>query len=157
MGFWNAWQPADYKVSIPEGEHKVMITEVHPNEKSKSNAPMIRIQLRISGVKGVRINYYLVDGEFFNAKATQFFDAFGIQRGNWNFSSWVNSVATGFFARGKADENGNSYVDMKYLVVKNPDIPEAPQSVPDRSRMQTKTQQDYSANTDNTIPDDIPF
>ena len=119
MSFYDSYRPAEYGVTIPEGENKIRIKEVFPNEQSRNTgARMIKIVLEISGVPNITVNHFLVEGEYFDTNATKFFDAFGITRGDFNFGNWYGAQAVGFFERGEKNAEGKSYVELKYLVVK---------------------------------------
>ena len=57
---------------------------------------MIEVSFKVDNIGVPYIERY-TDNEYFNKIMTRFFDAFGMQRGNFNFKSWFGKQATGRF------------------------------------------------------------
>lgn len=96
MAFMNNYTPEERKTfDIPDGDYKVRIMKAE-NAFSKTGLQMHCITLQVEGSAENYI-HFICEGEFYNRKMTEFFDAFGIQRGNFNFSSWIGKITAARF------------------------------------------------------------
>jgi len=107
MTNWNYVR--EESTNIAAGDHRFEV--VSAEEKvSKSGKNMIVVSLKPNGAS-FTVNDYIVEGEYFNRKMTQFFDSTGIEEGNFNLLTWVGAVGA---ARFKEDENG--YLKVQYYI-----------------------------------------
>lgn len=107
MTNWNYVR--EESTNIAAGDHRFEV--VSAEEKvSKSGKNMIVVSLKPNGAH-FTVNDYIVEGEYFNRKMTQFFDSTGIEEGNFNLLTWVGAVGA---ARFKEDENG--YLKVQYYL-----------------------------------------
>ena len=98
MGWMNKYQPEEYfKVfDVPDGDHVVKIVKVE-YQVSKTGKNMHVLTYDVYDSNGVPFIDRIVEGEFYNVNMTRFFDAFKIQRGNFNFNSWLGKTAYAYF------------------------------------------------------------
>ena len=107
MGNWNYAREESTKASAGDYRFEVVSAE---EKVSKSGKDMIVITLKPNGAS-FTVNDYIVEGEYFNKKMTQFFDSTGIEAGNFNFMTWVGATGA---VRLKEDENG--YLKVAYYL-----------------------------------------
>lgn len=81
---------------VTDGDHRVRIAKVE-SQQSKTGNRMIVITLAVEHSNNVPYMHYLSEGEYFNSMASRVFDAFTIQRGNFNLLSWVGKEALAHF------------------------------------------------------------
>lgn len=114
-------QAGDYRLEVLSAEEKV----------SKSGNPMIVVVVQ-PNASGIKITHYMVKNEYFNRNMTEFFDSFGITRGDFNLLGWVGAVGAG---RLKEDENG--YLKVAYFIdqAKAAKLPEWVGEKPERQRI----------------------
>lgn len=137
MSNWNYVR--ENSTNVAAGDHRFEV--VSAEEKiSKSGNKMIVVGVKPNGAS-FTVNDYIVEGEYFNRKMTQFFDSTGIAEGDFNLLTWVGAIGA---ARFKEDENGYLKVGY-YLDQKRAEkLPAWEGPVPER---QTVTE------LDETIPD----
>jgi hypothetical protein len=114
MGIGDDYRPDD-NYGSPRGEQRVIVIGAF-EKQSRSGKDMVEIEFQLTGRK-MAVKTYLVQGEYFNARATEFFDAFGIQRGNFNYREWIGK--TGYVFLG---ENERGFAEVKRLIVKRTEI-----------------------------------
>ena len=110
MNNWNYARESSTNVSA--GDHRFEVVSAE-EKQSKAGKDMIVITLKPNGAT-FTVNDYLVEGEWFNRKATQFFDSTGIKEGDFNLVTWVGAMGA---ARFKEDEQG--YLKVHYYIDKN--------------------------------------
>lgn len=115
---------------------------------SKSGNEMIVVKVRPSGCR-FDVKYWLVNNEYFNRNATQFFDSFPeIEEGNFNLIEWIGCEGAAMFG---LDEN--DFLELKYFIsadrAKN--LPPFEGDKPEKQTV-TKLEDDESGD-----PDDLPF
>ena len=98
----NRLSAGDYRVEIVDAEEKT----------SKSGNKMIVVTVQPNG-SNIKIQNYIVKNEYFNRNATELFDSFNIEEGNFNLLTWKGAVGA---ARLKEDENG--YLKIAWFVDK---------------------------------------
>ena len=110
MGNWDSYQREEREQSAKiTGKARCVITAVEEAISQKSGKPMIIISVRPSGCQ-FNVKSYLVQGEWFNRMATQFFDAFPeITDGDFNVLSWIGAEGGAFFA-----EDDQGFLKVKY-------------------------------------------
>lgn len=144
------WQYVrEESTNVAAGDHRFEV--VSAEEKvSKSGKNMIVVSLKPNGAS-FTVNDYIVEGEYFNRKMTQFFDSTGIEEGNFNLLTWTGAVGA---ARFKEDENG--YLKVHYYL--DPTRAEKlPPWVGDMPERQTVTTIDGDPDAEPLDPEDDPF
>ena len=102
----------DYKYqsagfSVSPGEHEVIIRHAEVKQ-AKAGRQLIEVMMEVpDGNGGAYIERY-VEGEYFNAKISRFFDAFGLEPGNFSFSAWKGKRAIATFALEEDTYNGKT-------------------------------------------------
>ena len=134
------------EVAKVTGKLRCVIVDVE-EAVSKSGNNMIVISVRPSG-SPAKVKYWLVDNEYFNRNATQFFDAFPeIGDGNFNFVEWIGATGAGEFV---LDEN--DYIKLKKFISadKAENLPPFEGEKPERQTVTKFTEMEES-------DDDLPF
>jgi len=160
--FADGYQPDDnYQTGngpkLEAGDYKVRIESVDDGW-SKAGNRMLIVILGIAQAD-FKLKHFLVKGEYFNQNMTKFFDCFKIPRGNFEFNRWCGRVGKAFLDYGEKNQNGKSYMELKYLIVPEGDTVQttprvaAPAPTPQK---QGPVAQPAPAGTDDFI-DDIPF
>ena len=101
MSNWDYTREESAPSRIAAGDYRVEIIAVEEKTSSTGN-PMIVITIRPNG-SNITIKNYIVRNQYFNRNATQFFDSFNVEEGNFNLITWVGAVGA---ARLKEDESG---------------------------------------------------
>lgn len=94
------------------GAHRCVIVSAE-QKTSQSGKEMIVLGIRPSGTK-ITVNYYIVEGPYWNRTLTQFFDSFDVEEGNLELVTWVGAEGAAFFGE---DEQG--YLKVKYFIQKD--------------------------------------
>lgn len=135
---WNYNREEKERESAVVGKHRVVIVSAEEGvtgaNSKKPGTPMIEVKLRPSG-RRFTVTYRMVQGEYFNRNATQFFDAFPeIPDGNFNFLEWVGAEGAAMF---KEDSNG--YTQISYFLdpVRAADLPPFEGEKPQRQTVTT--------------------
>ena len=94
----NDYKPEEYSKSfdVADGDHVVVIYKVE-NKVSKNGSHMHEVTYMVKDSNGVPFIDRIVEGEYYNKNMTRFFDAFHIQRGDFNFNNWLNKKAYAHF------------------------------------------------------------
>ena len=96
------WQYVpEERTRIGVGDHRLAVLSAEEKVSSKGNQ-MIVIVVQPNN-SDIKIAHYIVKNKYFNANITEFFDSFGIERGDFNFLTWPGAIGAG---RLKEDENG---------------------------------------------------
>ena len=93
---------------IPAGRYRVRIVNAEKAISKNSGNDMIVLQLEVSGYQSLLWSYivFLPDRpEITNRMLTQFFDAFGIEEGNFNIATYIGKAGA---AQIKHDEEGRA-------------------------------------------------
>ena len=109
MSNWSDYKPEE-SAQIEAGNHRVVVTAVEETTSKTSGNPMLVITVQPNGSK-INIKNYIVKNEYFNRNITQFFDSFGIDRGDFNLQTWIGAVGAAKLAE---DENG--YLKVKWFL-----------------------------------------
>lgn len=161
MSFINDYQPEEYKVAFncSDGKHEMVIKGARTT-KTSTGKQMLEVGFGVKeGAVLISTTYVerMVEGDYFNQNMTKFFDAFKIQRGNFDFKTWVGKMGAGEFVHTTSewtDQYGQPKTtvkcECKYFYTEN--TPEA--SAPVQSKPQTKAAEN---NTASDFPEDIPF
>lgn len=145
MNPWNYTREESTKVTA--GDYRVEIVDAE-EKLSKTDKRMIVISLKING-SSIVVNDYIVEGDWFNRKATQIFDSFNIEEGNFNLLTWKGAIGA---ARFKEDENG--YLKVYYYINKK-QAEKLPAWVGEKPERQTVTE--LGGFTEMSEEDDLPF
>ncbi len=95
--------------NVGAGDHRFAVVSAE-QKVSKSGKQMIVVTLKPNGAT-FTVNDYIVEGEYFNKKMTQFYDSTGIAEGDFNYLTWVGAIGA---ARFKEDEQG--YLKVAYYI-----------------------------------------
>lgn len=148
MSDWGKYQREEREeVAKVTGKLRCVIVDVDEGV-SKNGNNMIIVTVRPSG-SVAKVKYWLIDNEYFNRNATQFFDAFPeIGDGNFNFVEWVGAMGAANFV---LDEN--DYLKVKYFI-----NAEKAENLPpfEGDRPERQTVQKFTDDTDDGL-DDLPF
>lgn len=136
MGFINNYQYEEYgKVfDVADGDHTVTIMGAQV-KTSQKGSQMLEVSLLVPDSGNMTYIERYVEGDFFNQNMSKFFDAFGIQPGNFNFPTWVRKSAKGHFIHKEEtflDKQGMQKTinrcKMQYLIV--PEKEQFPEDIP---------------------------
>lgn len=146
MGTWDSYHREEREEQEKvTGKLRCVITGAE-EKTSKAGKPMIEITVRPSGCR-FTVKTYLVQGEYFNRNATQFFDAFPeIGDANFMFAEWIGCEGAAMF-----DLDDRGYMRVKYFIdaVRAADLPAFEGEKPEK---QTITTLD-----DSEDDDELPF
>jgi hypothetical protein len=155
MSVFDGYKPdQNYEApKIEEGEHLLKVV----NAKERfSQAGNELIEIELINKDQVKFYYHVVKNEWFDKRLTQFYDAFGIPYNVQNLENWRGSKGIAFIGKGKTNQNGKQYMEIKYLVVKQKqNYGQQQQSAPQQKPAQQSTQKNDWGNDGFT--DDIPF
>ena len=125
MAFISDYQPENYSVvfDCPDGDNEVMVAGARIAQAKASGAQMLEIAFKVKGCPGFYYERY-VEGEYFNRNITKFFDALGINRGDFNFDGWKGKRGVAHFEHevqeyinGYGEQKSINKAIMKYLIV----------------------------------------
>ena len=108
MSNWN-YVREERANTVTAGDHRFEVVSAE-EKTSKSGKNMIVVGEKINGANFIVYDYF-VEGEYFNSKATQFFDSTGIEENNFQLLTWVGAIGA---AKYKEDENG--YLKVAYYI-----------------------------------------
>lgn len=147
---WNYNREEKERESAVVGKHRVVIVSAEEGvtgaNSKKPGTPMIVVKLRPSG-RRFTVTYRMVQGEYFNRNATQFFDAFPeIPEGDFNFLEWVGAEGAAMFK-----ESPSGYTEISYFLdpVRAADLPPFEGDKPQR---QTVTSLEDESADDGELP-----
>ena len=110
MASWSNYHREEREFTPIVGKLRCVIVDVQESVSKKGN-DMIVITVMPSGSKA-KINYWLVDNDHFNRKATAFFDAFPeIEDGDFTFVKWIGCEGAAMFKEGD-----NGYAEIAYFL-----------------------------------------
>ena len=147
---WNYNREEKERESAVVGKHRVVIVSAEEGvtgaNSKKPGTPMIVVKLRPSG-RRFTVTYRMVQGEYFNRNATQFFDAFPeIPEGSFNFIEWIGAEGAAMFK-----EDAQGYTQISYFLdpVRAADLPPFEGDKPQR---QTVTSLEDESADDGELP-----
>ena len=97
--FINDYRQEDYSkqyFDVEDGNHDIKVVSA-TIKTSKTGKQMIEVTYAVKECMQFPYIENYVEGEYFNKNMTRFFDAFGIQPGNFNFQQWIGKKAVGCF------------------------------------------------------------
>lgn len=152
--FINDYRQEDYAkqyFDVEDGNHDLKIVGAVV-KVSKTGKQMVEVTYVVKECMQYPYIENYVEGEYFNKNMTRFFDAFGIQPGNFNFQSWIGKKAVGNFEHRMETFTGKDGMQksinkchMAYLVVQQN------QPTPPQQYQQQVQQQNVP------FTEDIPF
>lgn len=149
MAWINDFVP-DYSegVNLTEGEYAAKIAQA-ANTFSNSGKRMFKIKMDIQGVS---MNWFIVEGEWFNKNFTRFCSCFKINPNNFEAGTWVNHTGRVYI---KKDESNDKYFKIDRLLYDfgNGQKPVAPQSAAPKPAAPPAAKRAEADDFD----DDIPF
>ena len=119
----SALYPGDYRVEIVTAEERL----------SKGGNHMIVIGLKPNGYN-LKIQHYIVDGQYFNVNMTRFFDCFDVEEGNFDFPGWIGAQGA---VRLVQDTRDPRFLKVGYLIARKNanDLPPWTGPLPERHRI----------------------
>lgn len=81
---------------VADGIHDMKITGVM-EKVSKNGKRMLEVSYAVCECPTHPYVENIVEGEYFNRNCTRLFDAFRIQRGNFQYQSWIGKCGKGMF------------------------------------------------------------
>jgi len=127
--FAQGYQEEDYSgPRLEEGDYMAKIQNITFKPSSKGD-PMITIDLVIRE-STIIFKHRIVKNDYFNSNMTKFYDCFKIPRGNFEYQRWLNRNGKVHIAKGKPNDAGMAYMEIKYLIVDAPKAGPAAQSAP---------------------------
>lgn len=147
MSIWDDYK-AEEMVHLEPGDYRVAIVDAQETTSKNAGNPMIVISVQPSGSK-IKIKNYIVKNEYFNKNITSLFDSFGIERGNFEFLSWIGAMGA---ARLEEDEKG--YLKVKWFLdqKKQEKLPPWEGELPQCQEIRTDFTQ-----VDIPVDEDLPF
>lgn len=127
--------PGDYRCEVVGVEETV----------SKAGNPMIVVTVMPNG-STIKIKHYMVKNQYFNRNITEFFDSFGIERGDFNLLGWVGAVGAAKFVK---DEN--DYLKVRWFL-KPGQAKDLPEWVGPKPKRQTVTDFAELDDSDGELP-----
>lgn len=156
------YKPEERSGNLEEKDYLATVIGVEDKTSRSSGREMRVIEMRIAEEDRFTFKAYLVDDEYFNAKATEFFDAFHVQRGVFDKNAWMNRQGYIHIRKSKPKEDGKQYWEFAWFV-KNPNQSHTAQSAPATTQAK-QPEKSYvaqamgaAAPNDGEFPDDIPF
>lgn len=138
---WNYQVEEQQFDKVPVGDIRVRVKEAKI-ENSKSGNEMLHLELDVSGTTAI-LHHYIVflpdNPQITNRKLTEFFDSFGINRGDFNLANYKGKVGA---CRTKED---GEYVRVHFFLA-----PDKAKSLPQWQEGKAPTL--TPANTDELIP-----
>lgn len=133
---WDDYRPEEAPKTEP-GDYRCEVVDVEDTTSKSSGRPMLVITVKINGTN-IKVKQYVVKNEYFNRNITEFFDSFGIERGDFNILGWIGAVGAAKFVE---DENG--YLKVRWFL--SPDkaekLPEWVGKTPERQTVTTFTEE----------------
>lgn len=101
---------------VPVGKHRVRVESAEETKSSKGN-DMIKLTLQVSGM-AAKLFHYIVfmpdNTQLTNTKLAEFWDSFGIPKGNLSTGSWVGKIGA---CKVKHEEyNGEPSAKVSYFL-----------------------------------------
>jgi hypothetical protein len=112
MSNWDNYTPEE-STRIGAGSYRCEVLDTEETVSKSSGLPMIVVTLLING-SNIKVKNYFPKNQYFNRNITSFFDAFNIERGDFQLLGWVGAIGAAKF---KEDEKG--YLKVQYFL--NPD------------------------------------
>jgi hypothetical protein len=108
MGF--NYQREEPKSRLETGDYRVEIVEAANAVSSKGNE-MIVLSIR-PNLSEIKLKYYLVEGKYFNQNATQIFDSFDIEEGDFDLPGWIGAQGVAHIV---PDDRNPRYMKIAYF------------------------------------------
>lgn len=128
--FINGYQPDEnYNgTHLDEGDYMAKVQNITFKPTQKGD-PMMTVDLVIRE-SPIIFKHRIVKNEYFNANMTKFYDCFKIPRGNAEYERWIGRPGKVHIAKGKPNDAGMAYMEIKYLIVDPPAAKLGPQAAP---------------------------
>lgn len=151
MSNWDDYKPE--APSVKTGELRCAVVGAEETTSKSSGLPMWVITVTPNGSKA-KVKTYIVKNEYFNRNMTNFFDSFGIDRGNFNSVEWIGAMGAANF---DTDEKG--YLKVKwFLTPKQAEkLPPWVGDMPERQTVTDFTELDEDSDLPFTMSDELPL
>jgi hypothetical protein len=155
MSVLDYYQEEDYNVQIEPGEHQLKIVKA---EEKVFNSGNEGLKIELVNKDKVKFFYHIIKNGFFNQNLTRFYDCFKIRRGEANLNQWIGRFGWAFIDKGKPNDSGKQFMEIKYLIVKpagtNPYPPASGNSMNEKRRQLIA---DINAVITRVNPDQLPY
>lgn len=163
--FQDGYQP-EYRMEVADGDYLFSVKSVSTGY-TKDRDKMIQVRLNSQNIP-FEMQKTIVKNDFFNMAITEFFECFGIQLGNFNFSSWIGSTGICTIASQENKNNGKTYRNIVKMLPKNQTpglqnnlapqpLPTKPVAPPAQQNAPNQQRQPQNVQSQQNFPDDIPF
>lgn len=152
------YQEEEYgAATLPEGDYCAKIVGAKEGTAKTSGNPMAIITLAIKE-SSIEFKYWIVENEYFNRNMTKFFDCFKIRRGEFDMNRWVGKYGYVHIAKGKPNEHGLSYLEVKSLVIPQGQPPHEERYPAEQKKPYARPAPERKqSNNVMPFPEDIPF
>jgi len=117
MDIFDGYKPEE-GTRLEKGDHRVKITEAEIKVSTRGNQ---MVALKFITKEGSKLFMNVSQGDYFNRIMTNFYDGFGIQRGDRNMRAWIGKTATAHIDLGKPRESdGKQFMEVKYFFTQAP-------------------------------------
>jgi hypothetical protein len=127
MSVLDGYREEDYNVQIEPGEHQLKIVNA---EEKVFNSGNEGLKIELVNKDKIRFFYHIINNDYFNQNLTRFYDCFKIRRGDTDFNRWIGRFGWAFIDKGRPNDSGKSYMEIKRLAVKQPGAAPSPASNP---------------------------
>jgi len=135
------------RTKVQAGDYRLEVLSAEETIAKSSGNPMIVIVVQPNG-SNIKITKRIVKNEYFNRNMTEFFDSFGITRGDFNLLGWVGAIGAG---RLREDDKG--YLEVAYFL-DSAKAAKLPEWVGEKPERQTITEiEDSSPTPFDELPD----
>jgi hypothetical protein len=117
MSVLDGYREEDYNVHIEPGEHQLKIVKA---EEKLFNSGNEGVKIELINKDKVKFFYHIIKNDYFNQNLTRFYDCFKIRRGETNLTQWIGRFGWAYINSGKPNDEGKTFMEIKYLVVKQP-------------------------------------
>jgi hypothetical protein len=109
------YKPEERTGFLAEGDYLATIIKVE-DSRSRAGNEMRIVEMSIKEEAKFTFKAYLVDDQYFNSKVTELFDAFKIQRGNFDSSAWINHQGYIHIRKSNPKDDGKQYWEFAWFV-----------------------------------------
>jgi hypothetical protein len=117
MSVLDGYHEEDYNIQIEPGEHQLKIVKA---EEKTFNSGNEGLKIELANKDKTRFFYHIIKNDFFNQNLTRFYDCFKIRRGETDLDQWIGRFGWAFIDKGKPNDNGRQFMEIRYLIVRQP-------------------------------------
>jgi hypothetical protein len=157
MSVLSGYREEDYNVQIEPGEHQLKIVNA---EEKIFNSGNEGLKIELVNKDKIKFYYHIIKNDFFNQNLTRFYDCFKIRRGETDLGRWIGQFGWAFIDKGRPNDSGKQFMEIKYLVVKQPGANSPAPGASQGSPMNEKRRQlveEINAIIARVNPDQLPY